>query len=80
MSCPSRKADRGVKAVRYAVLMKVHYWDDFTERRLWHLIRKVVIGDVIFVSGILATPNIPLARRLMLTKMADMAHSRNSIG
>jgi hypothetical protein len=38
-------------AVRYAVLMKVHYWDDFTERRLRHLIRKVVIGDVhVFVD------------------------------
>ena len=37
--------------VRYAVLMKVHYWDDFTERRLRHLLRKVATGDVhIFVD------------------------------
>ena len=36
---------------RYAVLMKVHYWDDFTERRLRHLLRKVATGDVhIFVD------------------------------
>ena len=51
MSRPSGKADRGVIAVRYAVLMKVHYWDGFTERRLRHLIRKVVTGDVhVFVD------------------------------
>jgi hypothetical protein len=36
---------------RYAVLMKVHYWDDFTERRLRHLIGKVGAGDVyVFVD------------------------------
>lgn len=38
-------------ATRYAVLMKVHYWDDFTERRLRHLLSKVTTGDVyIFVD------------------------------
>ena len=37
--------------VRYAVLMKVHYWDDFTERRLRHLLSKVTTGVVhIFVD------------------------------
>jgi len=37
--------------VRYAVLMKVHYWDDFAERRLQHLLRKVGTGVVyIFVD------------------------------
>jgi hypothetical protein len=37
--------------VRYAVLMKVHYWDDFAERRLRHLLRKVGTGDVyVFVD------------------------------
>lgn len=36
---------------RYAVLLKVHYWDDFTERRLRHLLGKVDTGDVhIFVD------------------------------
>jgi hypothetical protein len=36
---------------RYAVLMKVHYWDDFAERRLQHLVRKVGTGDVyVFVD------------------------------
>src|SRR5216683_3530376 len=38
-------------AVRYAVLMKIHYWDDFIERRLRHLLREVATGDVhIFVD------------------------------
>jgi hypothetical protein len=38
-------------AVRYAVLMKIHYWDDFIERRLRHLLREVTAGDVhIFVD------------------------------
>ena len=37
--------------VRYAVLMKVHYWDDFAERRLQHLLRKVRSGAVyVFVD------------------------------
>lgn len=37
--------------VRYAVLLKVHYWDAFTERRLRHLLSKVGVGDVhIFVD------------------------------
>ena len=37
--------------IRYAVLMKVHYWDDFAERRLQHLVRRVGTGDVyIFVD------------------------------
>jgi hypothetical protein len=36
---------------RYAVLLKVHYWNDFTERRLRHLLSKVGSGDVhIFVD------------------------------
>src|SRR5450755_3600266 len=36
---------------RYAVLMKVHYWDNFTERRLRHLLGKVGAGDVfVFVD------------------------------
>jgi hypothetical protein len=36
---------------RYAVLMKVHYWDAFAERRLRHLCSKVGIGDVyVFVD------------------------------
>jgi hypothetical protein len=37
--------------VRYAVLMKIHYWDDFAERRLRHLLDKVSTGDVfVFVD------------------------------
>ena len=37
--------------VRYAVLMKVHYWDDFAKRRLRHLLNKVGTGDVyVFVD------------------------------
>lgn len=41
----------GIMTVRYAVLLKVHYWDDFVERRLQHLLRKVGMGDVhIFVD------------------------------
>jgi hypothetical protein len=40
-----------VMTVRYAVLMKVHYWDDFVERRLRHLLGKVRSGDVyVFVD------------------------------
>jgi hypothetical protein len=36
---------------RYAVLLKVHYWNDFAERRLRHLLGKVGSGDVyIFVD------------------------------
>ena len=41
----------GVMTVRYAVLLKVHYWDDFVERRFRHLLGKVGTGDVyIFVD------------------------------
>jgi hypothetical protein len=37
--------------VRYAVLMKIHFWDDFAQRRLQHLISKVSSGDVyVFVD------------------------------
>jgi hypothetical protein len=37
--------------VRYAVLLKVHYWDDFVERRFRHLLSKVGTGDVyVFVD------------------------------
>lgn len=37
--------------VRYTVLLKVHYWDDFVERRFQHLLRKVGTGDVyVFVD------------------------------
>jgi hypothetical protein len=37
--------------VRYAVLLKIHYWDDFVERRLQHLLGKVGSGDVyVFVD------------------------------
>jgi len=37
--------------VRYAVLLKVHYWDDFVERRFRHLLRQVRTGDVyVFVD------------------------------
>ena len=38
-------------AARYAVLLKIHYWDGFAERRLQHLFSKVGTGDVyIFVD------------------------------
>jgi hypothetical protein len=41
----------GAMTVRYAVLLKVHYWDDFVERGFQHLLRKVGAGDVyIFVD------------------------------
>lgn len=41
----------GAITLRYAVLMKVHYWDGFTERRLQHLLGKVATGDVhVFVD------------------------------
>ena len=41
----------GDMTVRYAVLMKVHYWDDFVERRFRHLQQHVKTGDVyIFVD------------------------------
>jgi hypothetical protein len=41
----------GVMTVRYAVLMKVHYWDDFVERRFQHLLSKVGTGDLyVFVD------------------------------
>jgi hypothetical protein len=37
--------------VRYAVLLKVHYWDAFVERRFQHLLRQVGAGDVyVFVD------------------------------
>ena len=36
---------------RYAVLLKIHYWNDFAERRLQHLVSKAVNGDIyIFVD------------------------------
>ena len=41
----------GAMTVRYAVLLKVHYWDDFVERGFRHLLRKVGTGDVyVFVD------------------------------
>jgi hypothetical protein len=37
--------------VRCAILLKVHYWDDFAERRLRHLLSKAGSGDVhVFVD------------------------------
>src|SRR5579872_275671 len=37
--------------VRYAVLLKVHYWDAFVERGFRNLLRKVSTGDVyVFVD------------------------------
>jgi hypothetical protein len=36
---------------RYAILLKVHYWNDFTERRLRYLLEKARTGDVhVFVN------------------------------
>lgn len=41
----------GTMTVRYAVLLKVHYWDDFVERGFRHLLGKVGTGDVyVFVD------------------------------
>lgn len=41
----------GEMTIRYAVLLKVHYWDDFVERRFQHLLRQVRTGDVyVFVD------------------------------
>jgi hypothetical protein len=41
----------GAMPVRYAVLLKVHYWDDFVQRGFQHLLRKVGSGDVyVFVD------------------------------
>jgi hypothetical protein len=38
-------------SVRYAVLFKIHYWDEFVERRFRHLLGKVGTGDVyVFVD------------------------------
>jgi len=39
-------SQRVIMTVRYAVLLKIHYWDDFVERRFRHLLRKVGAGDV----------------------------------
>jgi len=37
--------------VRYAVLLKIHYWDEFVERRFQHLLGKTGTGDVyVFVD------------------------------
>ena len=37
--------------VRYAVLLKVHYWNEFAERRLRHLLERAPNGDIhIFVD------------------------------
>ena len=37
--------------VTYAVLLKIHYWDEFVERRLQHLLRKTGTGHVyVFVD------------------------------
>ena len=41
----------GMGMMRYAVIMKVHYWDDFAERRLRYLLHRVGSGEVcIFVD------------------------------
>lgn len=37
--------------IRYVVIFKTHYWDDFVERRFQHLIRQIGTGDVyVFVD------------------------------
>jgi hypothetical protein len=35
-----------IMTARYAVLLKVHYWNDFAERRLRHLLEKAGSGEV----------------------------------
>jgi hypothetical protein len=59
---------------RYAVLLKIHYWDDFAERRLKHLLSKVGSGDVyLFVDETHGpVPHIPYDKVIRATE-ADMA-------
>src|SRR5262245_51733376 len=56
--------------IRYAVLLKVHYWDDFAERRLQHLLRKAAGGDVfVFVDETHGpVPEIPYDRVIRVTE------------
>ena len=67
--------------VRYAVLMKVHYWDDFAERRLRHLLRRVGSGDVyVFVDethgpvGRIAHDHVIRATGLDMEKLGVVLH------
>lgn len=56
--------------IRYAVLFKVHYWDDFAARRLQHLLRKTTGGDVfVFVDETHGpVPEIPHDRVIRVTE------------
>jgi hypothetical protein len=64
----------GAMTVRYAVLLKIHYWDAFAERRLKHLLGKVGSGDVyLFVDETHGpVPNIPHDKIIRATE-SDMA-------
>jgi hypothetical protein len=62
--------------IRYAILVKVHYWDDFAERRLRHLLSKTGTGDVyVFVDetrgaiGGIVHPNVIRAKESDLEKL-----------
>jgi hypothetical protein len=62
--------------VRYAILLKIHYWDEFVERRFQHLLRKAGSGDVyLFVDethgsvGQLPHPNVIRATELEVEKL-----------
>jgi hypothetical protein len=59
---------------RYAVLLKIHYWDAFAERRLKHLLGKVGFGDVyLFVDETHGpVPWIPYDKIIRATE-ADMS-------
>lgn len=60
--------------VRYAVLLKIHYWNAFAERRLKHLLGKISSGDLyLFVDETHgAVPPIPYDKVIRATE-ADMA-------
>jgi hypothetical protein len=58
----------------YAILLKIHYWNDFAERRLRHLIQKARTGDVhIFVDETHGAVG-PIAHdKVIRATQADMA-------
>src|ERR1700722_10240466 len=60
--------------IRYAVLLKVHYWDAFADRRLKHLLSKVGAGHVyLFVDETHGpVPHIPYDKVIRVTE-SDMA-------
>jgi hypothetical protein len=75
-----------VMSTSYAVLMKVHYWDAFVERRLQHLMNRVAAGDIfVFVDethgavGQIAYRNVIRATENDMARLDVLLHPQGSL-